>query len=274
MEQLQEAYKQNNVILFVGAGVSIGLGIPSWNQLIDKIANDLGYDPEIYSTFGDNLALAEYYRIKHGNLGKLRSWMDRNWHSSDIKIKESEIHNIIANSNFPLIYTTNYDRWIENSFDEHNKKYHKIINVGDLIKTNNKTTQIIKFHGDFDDDDSIVLDETSYFKRLEFETPLDIKLRSDILGKTVLFIGYSLSDVNIRLLFYKLSQMWKNNGQGNVQPTSYVFSHKPNPIQEDILKQWGIAMMSSEIDNPGDALIDFMAKVTGKNSKQVLSVIH
>ena len=107
MEQLQEAYKQNNVILFVGAGVSIGLGIPSWNQLIDKIANDLGYDPEIYSTFGDNLALAEYYRIKHGNLGKLRSWMDRNWHSSDIKIKESEIHNIIANSNFPLIYTTN-----------------------------------------------------------------------------------------------------------------------------------------------------------------------
>lgn len=266
MEQLQEAYKQNNVILFVGAGVSMGLRIPSWNQLIDKIAKDLGYDPEIYSTFGDNLALAEYYRIKHGNLGKLRSWMDRNWHSNDIKIKESKIHNIIANANFPLIYTTNYDRWIENSFDEYNQDYHKIINVGDLIKTDNKTTQIIKFHGDFDDDDSIVLDETSYFKRLEFETPLDIKLRSDILGKTVLFIGYSLSDVNIRLLFYKLSQMWENNGQGSPQPTSYVFSHKPNPIQEDILKQWGITMMSSEIDNPGDALVDFMAKVTGQNN--------
>jgi hypothetical protein len=266
MEQLHEAYKQNNVILFVGAGISMGLGIPSWNELINKIATDLGYEPEIYSTFGDNLALAEYYRLKHGNLGKLRSWMDRNWHSNDIKIKESKIHEIIANSNFPLIYTTNYDRWIENAFDEYNQDYHKIINVGDLIKTDNITTQIIKFHGDFDDDNSIVLDETSYFKRLEFETPLDIKLRSDILGKTVLFIGYSLSDINIRLLFYKLSQMWKNNAQGSPQPNSYVFSHKPNPVQEEILKQWGISMMSSEIDNPGEALIDFMAKVTGQNS--------
>ena len=264
MEQLQEAYKENNVILFVGAGVSMGLGIPSWNDLINKLALELGYEPEIYSTFGDHLALAEYYRIKHGNLGRLRSWMDRSWHSDKIKIMDSEIHNIITNANFPLIYTTNYDRWIENSFDEHNKKYHKIINVGDLINTDNSTTQIIKFHGDFDDDDSIVLDETSYFKRLEFESPLDIKLRSDILGKTVLFIGYSLSDINIRLLFYKLSQMWDNYAQGSVRPKSYVFSHKPNPIQEEILAQWGISMISSEIDNPGEALIEFMSKVTGK----------
>lgn len=266
MERLQEAYKQNNIILFVGAGVSMSLGIPSWSGLIAKIADDLGYDPAIYSTFGDNLALAEYYRIKHGSLEKLSSWMDRSWHSGNIKIKESKIHNIIANANFPLIYTTNFDKWIEKSFDENNKKYHKIINVSDLVKTDSQTTQIIKFHGDIDDNDSIVLDETSYFKRLEFETPLDIKLRSDILGKTVLFIGYSLSDINIRLLFYKLSQMWKNNAQGQPQPTSYIFSHKPNPIQEDILKQWGITMMSSEIDDPGDALIDFMTKVTGINS--------
>jgi hypothetical protein len=266
MEQLYDAYKNGNVILFVGAGVSMGLGIPSWNSLIAKIAEDLGYEPEIYSTFGDNLALAEYYRITHGNLGKLRSWMDRNWHSSEIKIEESAIHKIIAHSNFPLIYTTNYDRWIENAFEKYHKDYHKIISVGDLVKTDRKTTQIIKFHGDFDDDNSIVLDETSYFKRLEFESPLDIKLRSDVLGKTVLFIGYSVSDINIRLLFYKLSQMWKYNTQGNVQPQSYVFSHKPNPIQEKILEQWGISMLSSEIDNAGDALIDFMSKLTQSTS--------
>lgn len=264
MDQLFEAYKQNNVILFVGAGVSMGLGIPSWNALINKIAEELGYDPEIYSTFGDHLALAEYYRLKQGNIGRLRSWMDRNWHSDAINIEDSKIHEIIANSNFPLIYTTNYDRWIENSFDKYGKEYHKIISVGDLVNTDNKTTQIIKFHGDFDDDDSIMLDETSYFKRLEFETPLDIKLRSDILGKTVLFIGYSLSDINIRLLFYKLSQIWKSNSPDSVQPTSYVFSASPNPIQEEILNQWGISMISSEIDDPGDALVEFMTKLTNK----------
>jgi len=34
------------------------------------------------------------------------------------------------------------------------------------------------------------------FDRLYFSSPLDIKLRTDALGRSILFIGYSLSDVN------------------------------------------------------------------------------
>ncbi len=51
-------------------------------------------------------------------------------------------------------------------------------------------------------DASIVLGESSYFRRLDLESPLDIKLRADLPGRTVMFIGYSLADVNIRYLFY------------------------------------------------------------------------
>jgi len=35
----------------------------------------------------------------------------------------------------------------------------------------------VKLHGTFDDDASLVLTETSYFDRLEFESPIDIKMR-------------------------------------------------------------------------------------------------
>lgn len=52
MEQLLADYKKGNVILFVGAGVSMNLGLPSWSQLVDHIATELGYDPDIYRTFG------------------------------------------------------------------------------------------------------------------------------------------------------------------------------------------------------------------------------
>ncbi|GGX23065.1 SIR2 family NAD-dependent protein deacylase [Undibacterium macrobrachii] len=258
MEQLISSYKQGNVILFIGAGVSMNLGLPSWKQLIEKIATELEYDPEIYKTLGTDLALAEYYRVKKGSLGKLRSWMDRTWHSPDIKVETSKVHEHIANSKFPIIYTTNYDRWVELAFDHYKKPYKKIVSVADLTSISGKGTQIVKFHGDFDDDKSIVLDETSYFERLGFETPLDIKLRSDVLGKSVLFIGYSLTDINIRLLFYKLSKLWKTNDSGGTQPRSYIFSPNPNPIQEAILDQWGINMLSSEIDDPGEALADFL----------------
>lgn len=90
------------------------------------------------------------------------------------------------------------------------KSIQKISSVSDIAKIDNNKTQIIKFHGDFDDDSSIVLDETSYFQRLEFETPLDIKFRSDVLGKSVLFIGYSLSDINIRYYFINYPSFGKS----------------------------------------------------------------
>jgi hypothetical protein len=260
IDQLISSVSRGEVILFVGAGVSRNLGLPLWEDLINKIAEELDYDPEIYKTFGDNYSLAEYYRIKKGSIGSLRSWMDREWHNVNIDISASKIHQLIAEANFPIIYTTNYDRWIESTFDHYEKSYTKIYSVSDIKKIKDDHTQIIKFHGDFDDDKSIILDETSYFERLEFETPLDIKLRSDVLGKSVLFIGYSLQDINLRFLFHKLAKLWKTNHNTEGQPRSYIFSPRPNPVQEAILDQWGISMISSEIESPGKALEEFLEK--------------
>ena len=186
--------------------------------------------------------------------------MDTKWHSDAIDLKKSEIHRLIANSKFPMVYTTNYDRWLELSYEFYERKYIKIAGVSDIPSVKDGITQIIKFHGDFDNDETIVLDESSYYERLEFETPLDIKLRSDVLGKSVLFIGYSLTDINLRFLFYKLSRLWKSNKGGGVQPRSYVFTHRPNPIQEAILEQWGIKMLTSEEGDPQKALQDFLLK--------------
>lgn len=261
MEQLIQAYRMKRLILFVGAGASMELGLPSWKQLVDHMAKELGFDPDIYRTFGSDLTLAEFYRISKGQIGPLRSWMDREWHSPTTDISKSRVHELIATSEFDLIYTTNYDRWIERAFEYYKKPYSKIANVGDLAIVEKNKTQIVKFHGDFDDDTSIVLDETSYFERLEFESPLDIKLRSDILGRSVLFIGYSLTDINIRYLFYQLANLWKKTSRGVPQPTSFIFSPRPNPIQEATLAQWNIRMLSSAEDEPGKALVEFLEKL-------------
>jgi hypothetical protein len=259
--EIKSAYKSGNLILFVGAGISKNLGLPVWSELIDHIANELGYDPEIFRSFGENLALAEFYRLKKGKIGPLRSWMDTKWHGSDIKIESSEIHKLIVGSSFQTIYTTNYDRWLEKAYEFHSKQYVKISGISDMANTKKNSVQIVKFHGDFDSDESIVLDETSYYKRMEFETPLDIKLRSDVLGKSVLFIGYGLNDANIRYLFYKLSMMWKSHAPGASQPKSYFFTNWPNPIQKEVLAQWGIEMIVSEINDPKVAHEEFLKEL-------------
>lgn len=261
LEPLRAAYKRGEVILFVGAGVSLSLGLPPWSELIDHMAKELEFDPGEFREYGSYLALAEYFRLQHGSIGPLRSWMDRQWHGKDISVKDSRVHELIVNGDFRIIYTTNYDRWIENAFDHHGRDYVKIVSVADLARIRHDVTQIIKYHGDFENDETIVLDETSYLRRLEFESPLDIKLRADVLGRTVLFIGYSLNDINIRYLFYKLSQLWKASVPGMPQPRSYIFSPKPNPVQEAVLAQWGIEMLSVDADDPSKALTEFLELV-------------
>lgn len=264
MKELIEKYKEGKVILFVGAGISMNLGLTNWEKLIDLMAEELGVDSRRYKQYGNFLALAEFYLLKRGNLGQLRSWLDKEWHTLNYGILErSKIHEYIAKGHFPIIYTTNYDNWIEIAHDYYGIPYNKIVTVSDISEQCENVREIVKFHGDFSDDNSIVLTESSYLERLQFESPLDIKLQADILGKTVLFIGYSLSDINIRQLFYKLNNLWKQEQSCSVKPDSYFFTSFHNPVQEAIFNNWGIHTITSKTANPGDAVERFLSKLTG-----------
>lgn len=261
IEALIEAVRSRQVILFVGAGVSMNLGLPSWSALIEEIATQLDYDPEVFMGHGDFLSLAEYYELRKTSIGSLRSWMDRAWHKNESAVDASAVHQAIVDLKCPIIYTTNYDRWLEIAFERRQKRFTKIANVGDFTKIEEGISQIVKFHGDFDDDTSLVLTESSYFDRMNFESPLDIKFRSDSIGKTILFVGYRLSDINIRYLLYKLQCLWANSRFESARPKSFIFLQRPNPVQEAILEHRGILPVVSEHDDTGKGLAEFLQRL-------------
>ncbi|HVG48199.1 MAG TPA: hypothetical protein VM899_08720, partial [Rubellimicrobium sp.] len=73
------------------------VGLPSWQELIDHMTNELGLQSEAEQ--GRSLGhpvLAEYYRLRHGSIGPLRSWMDREWKVSEERVRESRIHQMIV----------------------------------------------------------------------------------------------------------------------------------------------------------------------------------
>jgi hypothetical protein len=273
--ELIKAVRERRVILFAGAGLSMSVGLPSWQQFIDHLAEQLGIDPATLSDPATSYhSLAEYYRIKQGSIGPLRSWLDRNWKVSAEKVHESRIHELIVALDFPIIYTTNYDRNIEAAFEAHGRDYVKVANARDIAKTREGVTQIVKFHGDFDDDDSLVITETDYFNRLAFDAPLDVKFRSDALGKTVLFVGYSMSDLNIRLLLHNLWRTWQTSGYQKDRPSSFAFMARRNPLQEAILREWGIDVLGGDSEDPAQALEEFLAGLrTGLQAAQADAAI-
>ena len=258
---LVSAVRERKAILFVGAGVSMNLGLPSFRQLVNHMGVELGFDADIFQTFGDYQSLAEYYVLDR-RIGPLRSWMDRSWHPESIDIRSSEVHRVIVELRFPIIYTTNYDRWLERAHEAHGRTVHRVASVGDLVKAKaGAETEIIKFHGDFDDDASIVLTESSYFQRMSFETPLDIRLRSDSLARPIIFIGYSLSDPNIRYLLYRLQQLWALSPSPETRPKSYILMTRPNPVQETVLGLRGIEAVLWKDNDPGKALSGFLQQL-------------
>jgi hypothetical protein len=256
------AIRDRRVILFAGAGLSMSVGLPSWRDFMSQIGEELNVAWK--ETLGQGVSyhmLAEYYRIQRGSIGPLRSWMDRHWAVSAKKVRASRTHRLIVSLEFPIIYTTNYDRNIETAFEAHGRDYVKIASARDIAEAREGVTQIVKFHGDFEDDASLVITETDYFDRLAFDSPLDIKFRSDALGKTVLFVGYSMTDINIRLLLHHLSRTWQQSGYGNDRPSSFAFLGSPNPVQQAILAQWGVTALWGDSDDPETNLVQFLERL-------------
>ncbi|MCA6113671.1 SIR2 family protein [Bradyrhizobium sp. WSM 1738] len=260
---LARAIRERHAILFVGAGVSMSVGLPSWQTLIEHLLDELKLDRSVIEdTHESYQMLAEYYRLKQGSIGPLRSWLDRNWKVACDRVSASEVHRLIVELDFPAIYTTNYDSNLETAFEIHHKPYAKITNAKEIADAPEGVTQIIKFHGDFDDDASLVLTETDFFDRLSFDSPLDIKFRADALGRTILFIGYSMSDPNIRLLLHRIWEIWEKSGRKEDRPRSFVFMPSPNPVQEALLARWGITLLAPEGDTSvDDALVALLRDV-------------
>jgi SIR2-like domain len=255
-ESLVGAIQSQRAILFAGAGLSSSLGLPLFDVLGAHLADELGM-PEGKDL--DFQILAEYYFLCKSRHADLFRWMERTWHPENIHIEKSSAHNAILNLNFPLIYTTNYDSWLERAFAARGAPFRKIITVADLAEIRPGETEIIKFHGDFEDPDSIILTESHFLRRMGLEAPLDIRLRSDSLARPILFVGYSLSDPNIRYLLYRLGQLWQQHTDAKERPASYILIVERNVVQERLLLERGVEPIVWADEDPSAALTHFFS---------------
>jgi hypothetical protein len=235
--------REGRVIPFLGAGFSAALGLPGWRDLLRKVAAELkdplGFDEVTRLCQGDNLQIAEYYYLKSDrSIGPLRYIISKELKYSTPPIM-SGAHIELVNLGPRQIYTTNYDDAIEAVYEALDLPATVVTLPKHVAAADKDKTQIVKYHGDLRHDQTLVLTESSYYQRLDFESPMDLKFRSDILGRSVLFIGYSFRDINIRVIWFKLMRMMKDIRPTD-RPTSYIVTASPNPVLEALYEEVGI----------------------------------
>ena len=258
-QDLLDAASRRCLIPFVGAGLSASFELPTWSGLVDLIADGLDYDPEVAKLHGDFLQIAEYYNVKHNGIGELRSKLDRLFNRDDIDVTRSAAHMALPALRAPAIYTTNWDNLIERAFRHKDIAYNKIVTVRDLLDAKPNLTNVVKFHGDFSDDLSLVFTESDYFSRLAFESPLDILLRADLLRNVLLFVGYSFSDLNIRYMWYRLMKALED--QPDERTLAYIVLARPNPILSCLSKSRRTSVIELDSPDPGAELDTFFKQL-------------
>lgn len=264
--RLRSLIKEKKLIPFIGTGFSATLKFPSWQDLIKSLAEKLDFDEDVFMQSGNSnfLQLAEYYQIKN-SIGKLGNELSKKMIINKSKLRNSLPHTLLVKMQPLSIYTTNYDEGIEAAFKLYNKKHIVIRNINDFQDSKDGSTLIYKFHGDFSDHSSLVLTESSYFDRMQFEDPLDIRLRSDILNNTLLFLGYSLNDINIRFIFYKLDKIRKEIKKSNKSPSAIMITFGVSEIQKEILSNWNIEIIDLSPLDKTKSLTDFLSKIIPKS---------
>lgn len=201
---LNNALEHNKLVPFVGAGVSYDSGVPLWNDIIKKFCEHLGLD----SKNQDYLKIPQYYYNNRG----FKEYKDL---LNDIFLSNTytpnELHKSIVDLGTDLIITTNYDKLLEATFVERGKFVDVICEDKDFTYSMN-SKKLIKMHGDLDRD-NIVLKEDDYINYSQNFCLIENFLKSIIGSHTLLFIGYSLSDYNVKQIFSWVKMILKEDFQ-------------------------------------------------------------
>ena len=185
---IREAQVNNKLVLFVGAGVSIDSGMPSWKSAIDEVKHRLGIEEDDY------LKIPQYYYDARGKKEYTALMRKIFKYGKPLPIKT--VHRKIMQFNASTIITTNYDHLIEQAAEE-NAEVRQVISCDSDLPYETASKELIKMHGDFEHD-NFVLKEDDYLHYSSNFKLIENYIKSIIGSKVILFLGYSFNDPDIR----------------------------------------------------------------------------
>ena len=189
---------RRNTIPFVGAGISAGCGLYTWRKLLDILAVEyLTFkERKKFTDAGDYLEYAEAIVNASGNQDAVMRRIGEIFEETDICIGKAPY--LIVSSFANNIVTTNYDLILESSAKKFgNKSELKVLlpcltgQMTAAIQENQRC--LLKIHGSVEETTSMVFSESQYNEFYSDGKPLPIFLETFFSGRSLLFIGCSLT---------------------------------------------------------------------------------
>jgi Sir2- and TIR-associating SLOG family/SIR2-like domain len=216
--------------VFCGAGTSISVGMDDWKRLLAGIAQRLGLHIDFIS---DLVELAQFSENERRTRDEIHELIVNEFGRL---AKASALHQNLVRLPIRTIWTTNYDKIIEQSYRDAGFRPDVKISAASLAAHPRLVdVTIYKMHGDVEDPDHTILtkrdyDEYSYSERGRAFLPA---LEAAFLSQTFLFLGFSFSDPNVDRVLGRLSLF-----HGMKQRSHYCIMKRPAlPAEEAVDKE-------------------------------------
>jgi len=221
--------------LFLGAGVNAGVTSEAGNQcplgaeLAEWICRDLLNSPQTKVGLDEAIEMARY---------KLGAKPVNDYIYDTLKqFNPGAAHLALVQLPWDVIYTTNFDLLVEKAaasgLAEAAGPIRPVLtSTTSLVSFTESDVLYYKLHGSIEyantSDGRLILTKSDYRFYQEFKRPLFGRLRTDLLSRNFVFVGYSLSDPNFRAVLEDCRE------ELAVQsfPLSYAVQHDFTDVQE------------------------------------------
>ena len=256
LEELVVQVRQGNCILFLGAGIHApppedsGYSYPEEQRpplggnLTEKLAAECDFNNKFPDESPRDLQRVSLCFEYTPGLGR-KSLVDSLDKHLRVGKKASPAIEMLARLPFKIIVTTNYDRLLESTLIKFDKDPDIIVYDPSPDRPTPDVAEdptverplLFKIHGDLKERDSIVITDEDYITFVQRMSdkdpyhPVPQTIRYRMQKWPTLFVGYSLRDYNLRLLFRTLR--WRVD-LANVPP-SFSVDRNPDPL---VLRVW------------------------------------
>jgi hypothetical protein len=265
---IRDQIGRSAVIPFLGAGASMGEGLPSGYALMRQLADDASF-PGGEKTLA---TVAQWYQLVSGRRPlneALRGVF------TTAQVRPLPVHRWLASIAAPLlIITTNYDDLIEQAFRDADRPYDVVVHTtdddcGELLLCRRHgarepelvdasaldipldvTTVIYKMHGGIDRElasrDQYVITEDDYIEflvRLADHKAIPSIFAEPFEQRHFLFLGYGLRDWNLRVVLHRVQKDLHRAGDMR----SWAVDAKPSRLEQRFWSQRGVEVAKMTI---------------------------
>ena len=270
-ESLFQAISKGEVVLWVGAGLSLYAGLPSGVQLREILYEGLTpLEKEEVGKESDLSHLADEICVLKGNRNYIVQTLKRIFAGNFLS---TETHKVISQiPHFRNIITTNYDSLFERVYDSN--KLNIIFSDDHTPYIDDKKVNLFKIHGDLSAPNSIIITESDYnnfFSKDTEQNTIWSVIKGIIATKSILFIGYGLEDTNIQVIFNKIRNKIGENGK-----ECYFVAPNISTTKSIKLNRANIHPISLTGEKLFEELIEYLKKNIKKNfeNKDISSEVY